>query len=157
MYERDRLALTEPHFEAVRVEPGMPRGPRGAERALLPVPPDCPAELVERMGIDIYSKCERRWPVKQHKLGPCLVWTGAKGPDAEKGPYGRKYDPAIKRTDYVHLIVWRRVYGPIPEGLDVDHVCNIALCQRPDHLQLLTKPDNSRRRRPTRGPRRSQP
>jgi hypothetical protein len=30
--------------------------------------------------------------------------------------------------------------------LDVDHVCRVTLCQRPDHLQLLSKPDNSRRR-----------
>ena len=47
-------------------------------------------------------------------------------------------------------------YGPIPLGangkpLEVDHVCKVTLCQRPDHLQLLTKGDNVRRRGPTRG------
>jgi hypothetical protein len=53
------------------------------------------------------------------------------------------YDPTLKRTDYVHRIVWRRVYGRIPRGLDVDHKCYVTLCQRP-----------TRRRGPTRCPNR---
>ena len=68
------------------------------------------------------------------------------------GCTGRIYDPAIKRSNAAHLVVWRRVYGPIPRGLEVDHKCNVTLCQRPDHLQLLTKGDNVKRRGPTRGP-----
>jgi HNH endonuclease len=56
------------------------------------------------------------------------------------------YDPALGKTDYVHRVVWRRCFGPIPKGKDVDHKCNVTLCERPDHLQLLTKPDNTRRR-----------
>src|SRR5207237_2710714 len=30
-------------------------------------------------------------------------------------------------------------------------MCDVTLCQRPDHLQLLTKSDNVKRRGPTRG------
>lgn len=41
----------------------------------------------------------------------------ARGPDAQKGTYGRIYDLALKRTEYAHRVVWRRVYGPIPRGL----------------------------------------
>ncbi len=68
-----------------------------------------------------------------------------------RGSYGRLYDAAVKRTGYAHRVVWRRVYGPIPNGrngkpLEVDHLCEVTLCQRPDHLQLLTKRDNLRRR-----------
>ena len=107
------------------------------------VPPDCPQELVEKMGADVLEKVERRWPKRRHELGPCLVWTGVQYQDR---PYGRMYDATIKRTDYVHRIVWRRVYGPIPAALDVDHVCNVTLCQRPDHLQLLTKRRNTQER-----------
>jgi hypothetical protein len=121
-------------------------------RALPGVPPDCPAELLERMGADILAKVERRWPRRHHHLGPCLVWTGARGPDARRGPYGRMYNAAIGRSDYVHRVVWRRCYGPIPAGLEVDERCDVALCARPDHLQLLPKADNVQRRGPTRGP-----
>jgi hypothetical protein len=52
---------------------------------------------------------------------------------------GRLYDRRLKRTDYAHRIVWRRVFGAIPAGLTVDHLCRITLCQRPDHLELVTK------------------
>jgi len=48
------------------------------------------------------------------------------------------------------------VYGPIPvdpngKPLEVDERCEVTLCVRPDHVQLLTKGDNVRRRGPTRG------
>jgi hypothetical protein len=48
-------------------------------------------------------------------------------------------------------VVWRRCYGPIPAGLKVDELGEISLCVRPDHLQLLSKADNVKRRGATRG------
>ena len=70
---------------------------------------------------------------------------------AAGGLYGRIYDKEIGRSDAAHRVVWRRVYGPIPRGsngkpLEVDHLCNVMLCQRPDHLELVTKRENTRRR-----------
>jgi hypothetical protein len=137
-YNRD--PITEANGTASDV-PGLPR----SVGALPPVPPDCPTELAKRMGADILAKVDRRWPKKHHELGPCLVWREGE-PTSKDGHYARIYDAVIKRTDYAHRVVWRRCFGPIPAGLDVDHVCNVTLCQRPDHLQLLTKPDNTRRR-----------
>ncbi len=32
--------------------------------------------------------------------------------------------------------------GPVPDGLDVDHKCNVRCCVNPDHLQLLTHREN---------------
>jgi hypothetical protein len=126
---------------AASTVPGLSRG----ADALPPVPPDCPEGLVEKMGADIVAKVERRWPKKRHELGPCLVWRDGL-PTSADGRYARLYDAAIGKTDYTHRVVWRRCYGPIPAGLDVDHICNVTLCQRPDHLQLLSKPENTRRR-----------
>jgi hypothetical protein len=34
----------------------------------------------------------------------------------------------------------------VPKSLEVDHLCEITLCERPDHLDLVTKGDNDRRR-----------
>jgi hypothetical protein len=113
------------------------------------------------MGADILAKVERRWPKRHHELGPRLVWrAGEPTVQAATGVYGRIYDPAIKRSDLAHLVVWRRVYGPIPKGpsgkpLEVDHKCDVTLCQRPDHLRVLSGPDNTKRRGPTRGPNKS--
>jgi hypothetical protein len=73
--------------------------------ALAAVPPDCPEDLVAKMGADVLSQVERRWPKRHHELGPCLVWTGQQYQDR---PYGRLYDPRLKRTDYAHRVVWRR-------------------------------------------------
>jgi hypothetical protein len=118
-------------------------------RALPAVPPDCPPDLVEKMGGDILAKVERRWPRRHHELGLCFVWTGITVSNA--GRYGWMWDPALKRMDVTHRIVWRRVYGPIPAGLEVDELCEVSLCVRPDHLDLKTKRDNVKRRGPTRG------
>jgi hypothetical protein len=87
------------------------------------------------MGAEIFARVDKLWPKRHHELGPCLVWTGAKGPDAEKGPYGRVYDGALGKIDDVYKVVWRRVYPdkPIARGEDVDHMCEVALCARPDH------------------------
>ena len=96
------------------------------------------------MGADILAKCERRWSRKHHELGPCSVWReGEPTIKAAGNVYGRVYDAAIGKSDYAHRVVWRRRYGPIPAGLTVDHLCEVALCQRPDHLQLLSRGDNT--------------
>jgi hypothetical protein len=53
--------------------------------------------------------------------------------------------------------MWRRVYGLIPVGpdgqpLDGDHLGGATLCQRPDHLELVTKAANVKWRGSARGP-----
>lgn len=137
--------------------PGAVLGMRGENssgtRVLPPSPPECPQELRERMGVDILAKVEQREVSRRRELGPCLVWRdGQPTIKAAGNVYGRMYDPALKRSDLAHKVVWRRCYGPIPRGLEVDHRCDVTLCQRPDHLQLLSKRDNLKRRGPTRGP-----
>lgn len=47
--------------ESVEGAPAPPM-PSEAQRTLPAVPPDCPEELVQKMGADILAKLERRWP-----------------------------------------------------------------------------------------------
>ncbi|MBV9322865.1 MAG: HNH endonuclease [Chloroflexi bacterium] len=155
MFESDRHALTDGGMtERGGAEAPSNIPPGVSPRELPDVPPHCPPELLEKVGADVLARVEKLWPKRHHELGPCLVWTGAKGPDAEKGPYGRLYDAQLGKTDYVHKVVWRRVYPdqPIERGQDVDHKCEVTLCARPDHLRLLTKAANVKRRGATRGP-----
>ena len=44
-----------------------------------------------------------------------------------------------------HRVSWEAHYGPIPNGMTVDHMCKVKRCMNPDHLRLLTSFDNGRR------------
>jgi hypothetical protein len=48
---------------------------------------------------------------------------------------------------FVHRLAWTLVNGPIPDGLEVDHICYVRNCLNPEHLQLATHQENSARRR----------
>jgi hypothetical protein len=126
---------------------GLPAG-SGVRQPLPAPPPDCPQELLKRVGADILAKVDERWASTRRELGPCLVWREGE-PTLLEGTYGRIYDPTLKRSDAAHLVVWRRCYPdkPIPKGMTVDHLCHVTLCQRPDHLQgPVTRAENTRRR-----------
>lgn len=37
---------------------------------------------------------------------------------------------------------YEREYGPIPQGLEIDHLCRNRKCVRPDHLEAVTHREN---------------
>ena len=41
--------------------------------------------------------------------------------------------------------MWERERGPIPEGLQLDHLCGVPSCVNLDHLEPVTGAENSRR------------
>jgi hypothetical protein len=100
-------------------------------------------------GVDILAKCDRRLARIHHEWGPCLVWREGepRGPDAQSGPYGRMYDAALGKQDRLHTprglaaLLWA---DPARPGRRPQ--MQRGLSERPDHLQLLTKPANTRRR-----------
>lgn len=73
----------------------------------------------------------------------CVVWTGAKNPDG----YGRVVIIGDERGRYqmAHRVVYELTVGPIPAGLQTDHLCRVRACVRPDHLELVTLHENIRR------------
>jgi len=42
------------------------------------------------------------------------------------------------RMVLVHRVVWQAAYGPIPDGMTVDHICRERRCVNVDHLRLLS-------------------
>ncbi|GAF84940.1 unnamed protein product [marine sediment metagenome] len=56
-----------------------------------------------------------------------------------------------------HRASYRLYHGPIPQGLEVDHICRNTACINPEHLQAITRRENMARARGprphTRGPR----
>lgn len=77
------------------------------------------------------------------EVGDCWEWVGAK-----RAKYG-----IVKRdgrTLAAHRYVWEMLVGPIPPGMQVDHLCRAEACVNPDHLEVVTPRENvlRARRRP---------
>lgn len=68
----------------------------------------------------------------------CWEWTGnitAKG-------YGLFTVRPGPRTVSVHRFAYELVVGPIPEGLQLDHLCRNRKCVNPAHLEPVTNREN---------------
>jgi hypothetical protein len=62
----------------------------------------------------------------------CWHWTGAKA-----SGYGRVYWFGKARP--AHQITYEAYVGPIPEGMDLDHLCRVRECVNPAHLEAVTR------------------
>jgi hypothetical protein len=77
---------------------------------------------------------------KVDKSGECWLWTGAK----EKRGYGYfNHNGTIKRT---HRLSYEWANGPIPDGVQVDHICFNKACVNPAHLRPATNKQNNEHR-----------
>ena len=67
----------------------------------------------------------------------CLLWTGG------CSPYGVLSLDGLYR--YAHRVAYEIARGPIPAGLQIDHLCRTPACVNPDHLEAVTVSENVRR------------
>lgn len=66
------------------------------------------------------------------------------------GRYAAMYDPRTKRNGYGHRLMYERRFGPIPDGMEIDHACPHGpnpLCVNPEHLRTATSSQNKMNRR----------
>ena len=72
---------------------------------------------------------------------PCHIWTGA----LTTSGYAMVRERSTGRTREGHVVIWERECGPVPRGLELDHLCCVKACVRLDHLEPVTHRENMRR------------
>ena len=92
-----------------------------------------------------WPKLDKLGPIPPGRpdLGPCWLWTASLD--------GRGYGqftldsgppPTLVRA---HRFAYEQTVGPIPEGLELDHLCRVRRCVNPAHLEPVTRRENMRR------------
>ena len=71
--------------------------------------------------------------------GDCWEWTS----HLNTAGYGQV--GFFGRRTLVHRLMWEALVGPIPLGLEMDHLCRNRRCVNPDHLEPVTSSVNSQR------------
>lgn len=88
---------------------------------------------------------ERAFWEKVDKTGECWIWRGTRHARGY-GSYGSR-----DRRSKAHRWAWRFTRGPIPEGMELDHLCRNPWCVNPGHLEPVSHAENVRRAAISRG------
>lgn len=86
------------------------------------------------------TEADRFW-WKVHKTTTCWIWRGVLDRDGY-GQFG-----VGRKNLRAHRWAYESVVGPIPEGLEIDHLCRVKSCVNPLHMEPVTKTENIRRAR----------
>lgn len=73
----------------------------------------------------------------------CQVWTGYIDKDGYGYIFIRESGKSLNKR--ISRFVYERAKGPIPPGLQIDHICRNRACVNLEHLALVTLAENVRR------------
>lgn len=82
-----------------------------------------------------------RFLEKVDKTGECWVWIAS----LTKAGYGQFYVRPGEGSQLAHKWLWEATHGPVPGGLELDHICRNRPCVNPSHLEPVTRQVNNDR------------
>jgi hypothetical protein len=95
---------------------------------------------------------EGPFPVDRPELGPCWIWQ--RSLNNQGYPVGSFAKSGGKQFDLAYRALFERHHGPIPSGMELDHLCFTPACVRwtapgfrTGHFEVVTSAENLRRRR----------
>lgn len=68
----------------------------------------------------------------------CWIWSNGSDENYGKVSVDGRDRPA-------HRVMYEEQVGPIPSGLEIDHLCRVRRCVNPEHLEPVTAKENVRR------------
>lgn len=82
---------------------------------------------------------ERFWRWTMKTPGGCWRWTGV------PGSHGYGTISINAKTRLAHRVSYELWVGPIPKGMQVDHLCRNKRCVNPLHMEVVTHRVNTNR------------
>jgi hypothetical protein len=90
---------------------------------------------------------EQRFWKYVDKTENCWNWTGTTAGPGRYGHFHIGGGGDHRQRAYAHRYSYELHVGPIPEGMEIDHLCRNTRCVRWDHLEPVSHAENQRRRR----------
>ena len=72
-------------------------------------------------------------------FGRCWLWRAS----TNNTGYGMFWDERRNRANSAHRYTWETFNGPVPDDLQVDHLCRVRSCVNPNHMELVTSQENT--------------
>lgn len=81
------------------------------------------------------AKVDQHGPISDLVGTRCWLWTAS-----TRDGYGQFWLPPTPIP--AHRFAYEMHVGPIPDGLDIDHLCRVRHCVNPSHLEPVTRREN---------------
>ena len=97
--------------------------------------------FTKRHRVDGATDWEKFW-AKVIVTDECWGWRGA---PSDAGYATIHLRGSLTGFKVAHRWLWEQLYGPLPDCLELDHLCRNRICTNPDHLEPVTHLENVRR------------